>query len=244
MRPKVIDRLGDAGIAVINLAIDGVEERKELPKAFIPIRENVEYMVEMQRHYGFTAFINMNITRINIEDVKELTEIARGYDLATDYHINEPPMMEHEHFKHKEGNSTFITPDDYERIDALINWLMEKHDQGYKMPNPRVQLANMKNMMRGQVAPWPCRAGQNALIIREDGTLAPCFPMYEATHDWGRAENPKFSPVQLDEMKKSCNTTCFSTLNTTVGHCYDDLTVIKWLAKQVKNRFRGVTGSM
>jgi hypothetical protein len=27
-------------------------------------------------------------------------------------------------------------------------------------------------------AEWNCRAGQNNLIIRTDGTVAPCFPMY------------------------------------------------------------------
>jgi MoaA/NifB/PqqE/SkfB family radical SAM enzyme len=244
LRPKVIDRLGDAGLAVINLAIDSVEEKPELPKALIPIKENVDYMVKMQRHYGYTSFLNINITRINLDDVRELTEIGRQYNLATDYHINESPMMEQEHFKHKEGNSTFITPDDYEKIDDLIDWLIDKHEQGYKMPNPKEQLANMKNMMRGQVEPWPCRAGQNTLIIRENGTLAPCFPMYGATHDWGTVEKPKFDLTQLDEMKKSCNTTCYSTLNSIVGHCYNDMRVIKWIGKQARNRFRGVTGSL
>lgn len=244
MRPKVIDRLGDSGIAVINLAIDSVEHRPELPKAFMPYKENFEYMAKMQRNYGFASFININITRINLDDVRELTEIGHRYNIATDYHINESPMMEQEHFKHKEGNSTYITPDDYEKIDELIDWLMQKHDEGYKMANPKEQLANMKNMMRGDVEPWPCRAGQNTLIIREDGSLAPCFPMYGATHDWGYVENDKFDLVQLDDMKKTCNTTCFSTLNSIVGHCYDDLRVVKWLAKQAKNRFRGVTGSM
>jgi MoaA/NifB/PqqE/SkfB family radical SAM enzyme len=219
MRPKVIDRLGDAGISVINLAIDSVEERPELPKAFKPIEENFEYMVKMQRHYGYSSFININVTRINIDDVKELTEIGKRYNIATDYHINESPMM-------------------------LIDWITDKHASGYKMANPREQILNMKNMMRGKIEPWSCRAGQNTLIIREDGTLAPCFPTYGATHDWGRVEEPKFDLVQLDEMKESCTTHCFSTLNSIVGHCYDDIRIIKWMAKQAKNRFRGVTGSM
>jgi MoaA/NifB/PqqE/SkfB family radical SAM enzyme len=243
LRPKVVDRLGDAGIAVINLAVDSVEERPELPKAIRPIWENFEYLVEMQRYYGYTMFLNINITRINVDDVMELTEIGRKYNVATDYHINESPMMEHEHFKHAERNSTFITEEDYPRIDALIDWLVEKHKSGYKIANPIPQLLNMKNMMRGSVEPWPCRAGQNTLIIREDGTLAPCFPTYGATYDWGTVEDPRFDLVQLDEMKKECNTTCFSTLNSIVGHCYDDMRVIKWLARQAKNRFRGVTGS-
>jgi len=37
MKPDVIDRLGDAGIATFNLAVDSVKERKSLPKALDPI---------------------------------------------------------------------------------------------------------------------------------------------------------------------------------------------------------------
>lgn len=244
LKPKVTDRLGDAGIAVINLAVDSVEERSALPKALNPIRENFEYMVEMQRYYGYTAFLNINITRINVDDVRQLTEIGNSYKIATDYHINESPLMEQEHFKHKSDNSTFLTPEDYTRIDSLIDWLVAKHQAGYKMANPMPQLLNMKNMMRGEIEGWSCRAGRNTLIIREDGTLAPCFPTYGATHDWGLVEHPRFDLVQLDQMKKTCTTTCFSTLNSIVGHCYDNTVVFKWLTQQAKNRFRGVTGSM
>ncbi len=39
-----------------------------------------------------------------------------------------------------------------------------------------------------------------------DGTLAPCFPMYSATYDWGTIGNHKFEVPQLNEMKKACQT--------------------------------------
>src|SRR2546425_2290518 len=96
---------------------------------------------------------------------------------------------------------------------------------------------------RGRVEPWNCRAGQNSLIIRVDGTLAPCFPMYSATHDWGTIKNHKFEVPQLDEMKKSCQTHCFSTLNHNLGFCYKDARVINWVLKQAAHGFQGVTGS-
>jgi hypothetical protein len=51
------------------------------------------------------------------------------------------------------------------------------------MVNSVKRLQDMKAFMRGQVEPWNCRAGQNNVIIRADGTLAPCFPMYSATYD-------------------------------------------------------------
>ncbi len=178
MKPEVLDKIGDAGVANINLAIDTVIEKPGLPKALNRIRPYFDYMVKKKHYYGYTAMININITHINQDDVKELTEIAHDNGLATDYHINEAPMTEQDHFQHLGGNQTYLTKEDYPKVDALIDWIVDKHKSGYKMPNPVFHLKLMKNLMRGAVDPWPCRAGQNSLIIRTDGTLAPCFPMY------------------------------------------------------------------
>jgi len=52
---------------------------------------------------GNSIFLNINITRINLDDVRDLTEIGHGYDPATDYHINESPLMEQKHFKHRKS---------------------------------------------------------------------------------------------------------------------------------------------
>src|SRR5438309_11651775 len=70
-----------------------------------------------------------------------------------------------------------------------------------------------------------------------------CFPMYSATHDRGTIEKHKFVVPQLDEMKKSCQTHCFSTLNHNLGFCYNDARAINWVLKQAAHGFQGVTGS-
>src|SRR6201998_4094244 len=89
-------------------------------------------------------------------------------------------------------------------------------------------------------AEWNCRAGQNNVIIRTDGTVAPCFPMYGATFDWGNIDQPKFDQTQLSAMKSTCQRHCFSTLNHNLAYCYNDARVIKWLwANLVTNRVRG-----
>jgi hypothetical protein len=45
MRPEVVDRLADAGVATFNLAVDSVADCKELPKALQPIRSYFEYLI-------------------------------------------------------------------------------------------------------------------------------------------------------------------------------------------------------
>src|SRR5271157_2654995 len=113
LRPDVIDRLGDAGVATFNLAVDAVDEKPGLPKALAPIRSYFEHLVKRQYRYGYTVFFNMNICRNNLDDVRQLTEIAREHRIATDYHINESPMIEPENFQHLNDNVTYIRREDW-----------------------------------------------------------------------------------------------------------------------------------
>jgi MoaA/NifB/PqqE/SkfB family radical SAM enzyme len=244
LKPPVIDRLADAGVSTFNLAVDAVDEKVGLPKALTPIRSHFEYLVRKQYRYGYTVFLNINICRNNLEDVRQLTEIAHENGISTDYHINESPLVEQPHFKHLQDNPTYFRPEDHGKVDELLDWLIEKQKSGYGMLNSVQRLAEMKGFLRGaHPGPWNCRAGQNTLIIRVDGTLAPCFPMYSASHDWGVVGAPKFERGQLDSMKVTCEPNCFSTLNHIVGWCYDDGRVIRWLMKQARHGFQGVRGN-
>ncbi len=201
--------------------------------------------------------------------------------MATDYHINETPMLEQDdHFKHLYDNPTYIRPEDWREIDALVDWLIEKNRSGYQMVNSVQRLQEIKTFMRmssglnlreygwngdgtngnghqtellasmpgivqdasGELhfAEWNCRAGQNNVIIRTDGTVAPCFPMYASTFDWGNIDRPKFDQSQLSSMKTTCQRHCFSTLNHNLAYCYNDARVIKWLwSNVIKKKFQG-----
>jgi MoaA/NifB/PqqE/SkfB family radical SAM enzyme len=246
LKPPVIDRLADAGVATFNLAVDTVDEKPGLPKALTPIRPYFEYLVKKQYRYGYTVFFNINICRNNLDDVKALTEIAHEHKISTDYHINESPLVEQPHFTHLNGdNPTYFRPEDAGRVDEVIDWLIEKQRAGYGMLNSVERLAEMKRFVRGaHYDPWNCRAGQNTLIIRVDGTLAPCFPMYSASHDWGTVGRPKFDRAQLTDMKVTCEPNCYSTLNHIVGWCYDDGRVLRFLLKQARHGFQGVRGNL
>lgn len=280
LRPEVTDRLGDAGAACINFALDSWDLKPSLPKAFVPAEKNLQYVLKKQYVYGYMVFFNINICRNNLEDVRRLTEYAHEHRVATDYHINETPMIEQDdHFKHLSENPTYIRPEDWRDVDETIDWIIEKNRAGYQMVNSIPRLQEMKAFIRmssgldlrkvgwygdgtsgnGEVkslidgmpgierspngelsfAEWSCRAGQNNVIIRTDGTVGPCFPMYASNFDWGNIDEPKFDQKQMGEMKKSCQKHCFSTLNHNLAYCYNDARVIKWIWKQTKNGFTG-----
>jgi MoaA/NifB/PqqE/SkfB family radical SAM enzyme len=211
----------------------------------VPIRKQFDYLTRKQYGYGYSVFLNINICRNNLDDVRELTEICHANGIATDYHINESPLLEQdEHFKHADENVTYITKEDWPAVEETVQWLTEKQDAGYKMVNSNTRLWQMVDFMKGNHFAWNCRAGQNSMIIRTDGSLAPCFPMYTASYDWGTVGDHKFDTAQLDEQKKSCQTHCFSTLNHILGWCYNDQRVIKYFFKQLAHGFQGVKGQM
>ena len=282
LRPDVADRLGDAGAAVFNLAVDAWDEKSGLPKALVPVESHFAHLLRKQYVYGYMVFFNINICRNNTEDVKRLTEYAHAHRIATDYHINETPMLEQDdHFKHLLENPTYIRPGDWRQTDELIDWLIERNKFGYQMVNSVPRLEEMKAFIRmagsgtdlktvgwngdgqnangagiNQLGPmpgivqdatgdlhfadWSCRAGQNNVVVRTDGTVAPCFPMYSSPFDWGNINSPKFDPRQLTGMKKECQRHCFSTLNHNLAYCYNDARVIKFVWTQiVKNRLNG-----
>ncbi len=281
LRPEVADRLADAGVAIFNFALDSWDLKPSLPKALVPARANLEHVMRKQYVYGYMVFFNMNICRNNLEDVRMLTEYAHEHRIATDYHINETPMIEQDdHFKHLYDNPTYIRPEDWRDVDRLLDWLIEKNKAGYQMVNSVQRLQETKAFVRmssgldlnqygwygdgssgnGEItklletmpgivrepngelhfAEWSCRAGQNNVIIRTDGTVAPCFPMYASSFDWGNIDAHKFEEKQLTGMKKSCQRHCFSTLNHNLSYCYNDARAMKWIwAQVVKNKLRG-----
>lgn len=48
LRPDVADRLGDAGTAVFNFAVDSWDEKPGLPKAVVPVRKHLEHLLRKQ----------------------------------------------------------------------------------------------------------------------------------------------------------------------------------------------------
>ena len=94
----------------------------------VPIRQYFDYLVRKQYKYGYSVFLNINICRNNLEDVRQLTQLARDNGIATDYHICETPMMDQENFRHMENNPVFIRDEDHPAICELLDWLIDKQN--------------------------------------------------------------------------------------------------------------------
>lgn len=234
MDEAFVDEIGDAGVAAVNIAIDAVDGYEGIPKAFNRIKSQFEYLVKQAERYEYIPFLNINITNRNMKDVKELTEIAFNYGIATDYHINEPPLIKYETYEHA-NEGAWITENEFQEVDALIDWLIHKNLNGYTMVNSVNHLQAMKLFIRGQPPGWACRAGELSMVIRLDGSFARCFEFYEDKEDWGNIyDGPKFDRARLTARKQECTPHCLSTCNFQVSHYTQSILYgMQWVAKHV-----------
>ncbi len=239
---EFIDEIGKAGVSTINLAVDALGYREGTPKYFNRIKEQFEYLVERQKEYGYITFFNINITHSNVEDARRLTEIAHEYSIATDYHINEPPPIKYDNYRH-ETDGGWITEDQIEAVDDLIDWLTAKNLEGFTMVNSIEHLQAMKLFIRNQLPSWPCRAGEMSVVIRLDGSLAPCFELYGSKEDWGNIyDGPRFDQETLNKQKQGCSQRCLSTCNFQVNHYTRSLRYsMQWVAKHAYAKFFGTS---
>jgi hypothetical protein len=107
--------------------------------------------VQQEKKYGYITFFNINITKNNVKDVKQLTEIAHKHGIATDYHINEPPQIKYQGFAH-EQDGAWVTEAEFDEVDELLDWVIRKNLEGYTMVNSVEHLSAMKLFIRHQPA--------------------------------------------------------------------------------------------
>ena len=98
------------GVGVVNLAVDAWDDvaGRGCRRRWCLSASYFDYLVKKQYKYGYSVFLNINICANNMDDVRQLTELAHDNGIATDYHICESPMTEQPHFKHLYTNPTFI----------------------------------------------------------------------------------------------------------------------------------------
>lgn len=235
MDEKFIDDLGAAGIASVNLAVDCVKARRGMPKALLSIEPQFRYLVKQKKKYHYLVVLNINICSTNIKEIKFLTEIARQNRVGADYHLNEVPqeLINIDHYKNLE-NKLWITSEQYSEVEDLADWLIEKRRRGWAIVNPSQYFKDIKCRIRGEVPRWDCRAGINSVVIRPDGSLAPCYNLMNSTHDWGCIWEPKFDMGVLREVKDECNPKCTSICLYMVSNYCKLQDLPEWILQHIK----------
>jgi MoaA/NifB/PqqE/SkfB family radical SAM enzyme len=105
LRIDVIEKLADAGISTFNIAVDAVDIKQGCRRRWRRSGNNPTTWFVNNTDTG----LNINIRRNNLDDVRQLTEIAHDCGSVTDDHINESPLLEQdEHSSTQTKSVTYI----------------------------------------------------------------------------------------------------------------------------------------
>jgi MoaA/NifB/PqqE/SkfB family radical SAM enzyme len=192
----LIDQLGEAGVAAIYLTAESASDLEQIARVLQRARPCFDYLLEKKITYGFQVGLQINLSRIGEAEVKRWAEIAHEEGIPADYYVNQS-----------------CTGEAGSRFDPLIGWLLDRKRLGYRMANSATGLLEMRAVLRGEGSCRECGAGREMVVIRTDGSLAPCLPLSGSAGDWGEAGNPSLDPARLEEIKGTCRRGCRCTLD-------------------------------
>jgi len=154
-------------------------------------------------------------------------------------------MMEQEHFNIFTKRH-YIRPQDFPVVDELLDWLIDKQRQGWKMSIRLLVLAEHERVhLRGGGEHWGMpRRTELADYSNQTGRWLRAFPCITLNYDWGTVGNQKFDVQQLSDMKKGCEPNCFSTLGYNVAYCYSSARVDEVAVEASPERLPGCKGSL
>ena len=76
LQREVIDQLGDASVAAVELSVSSDADCQKLSQALRQNQPALAYLLEQQHLYGFAVLFGINISRVNRRDVEQLAQIA------------------------------------------------------------------------------------------------------------------------------------------------------------------------
>src|SRR5207253_1562631 len=80
---------------------------------------------------------------------KDLATVVHDNGISDTIHINEAQMMHQRHFKHLHETEIDKQLHNYPVVDDLLEWLIDKERQGWKIVDSLPRLQNLKSIMRG-----------------------------------------------------------------------------------------------
>ncbi len=235
LTPEFLRSAADAGLSALNIAMDCLEPRPGLPKAFSLVRKQYEWALAERDRSHFILFANVNVTPRNLDDIRPIAERVCADEVGIDFHACESPVVPipascsfDEALAIRAGQVDGIA-----RTLELIDWIARlKASNRGSVLNSYAHLAAMKKFVEngGNPGDWGCRAGISSLAIRLDGTLASCFEGYhDRRRDWGRVGAPAFDLGALAEQKKTCSKGCLSTTNYNLANYMESVMhVVEW----------------
>lgn len=159
---KIIEKLNKLDIDYLWISFEGLKENHEKLRGKGTFDKTIEQLQLIKNFYKGRTALRMSINKFNIDETKDLVEIAEKYDIDL---IRFTPLLS---FGRAEGKDLTINQDQY--IEFLKNMRKIKSDKVKiiypNMPNSKIWVGSNG---------FGCHCGKEAIWIDEVGKISPCI---------------------------------------------------------------------
>jgi MoaA/NifB/PqqE/SkfB family radical SAM enzyme len=220
LTPEYIDKLGTAGIDIINLSVDSVLQFQESGKDFIRSKVVLDHLIEARKKFGFELNVNLVMTGKNIDSVIPTIQLIHEFHIPISISFivrntyTEKPLDPLLFFDDPQGRNRL-----FEVLDAII----EMRAKGYNIIDPAQYFHDIREFMINGLD-WGCQAGEYYFSVDCDGKFQVCsaLPPEDFTiFDIDRSYYRTLADLRRKRMtacRKDCMSNCFYDTSYFIRH--------------------------
>jgi len=187
LTPDFADRLGAAGLDVLNVSVDGMRARKGRAKALDRSRDALEAAAAAGRRYGFEVVCSQVLSAGNIGEVEAFLDKLHRMDLAVSPNVCYPLAQ------------AFAGNGEMSRLGACLDLIRTKKASGYAISTSDAYLEFAGRQVRERRR-WECSAGRSFFAVDVDGRVSFCDRLEVESFERLGMSIYDMSPAGLREM--------------------------------------------
>lgn len=169
LTPAYIDRLGEAGVDLINLSVDSILTFKHSHKDISHHKQRLVDLLAARERHRFEVTVNFVLTNRNLDVVLDTLALMHTYRVP----ISIGFIVKHLFHDEQEPSLFFRTDEEHRRLFAVLDAIIERRKQGYNIIEPTAYFQDLKRFVRGELE-WECLAGRDSIGIDTLGELKIC----------------------------------------------------------------------
>ena len=204
-----IDRIGAAGIDVVNLSVDSMDVFAPSCKDIAHTRAALEQLIEARGRYKFEITANFVLNNQNTE----LLEATLAYLDSLSIPLSIGFIVRHPTCTTQPQSMFFDEPADKAKLFAMLDRIVQWRKRGSNIIEPEAYFEDIKKFVDGKLD-WQCLAGRDSIGVDTLGELKFCgtLPSEQISiHDLTEASMRDLYQMRKDkygECQKTCLTNC------------------------------------
>lgn len=164
-----IDRLGQAGVDLINLSVDSLLTFAPSQKDYVHRKQVLHDLLAARRRHHFEVTVNFVLTNHNVDMAIPTLEMMHGHRIPISigfivkdlYHDGQDPSL------------FFRSPAEQARLFEVLDEIVRRRRQGYNLIEPAAYFRDIKRFVRGELE-WTCLAGRDSIGVDTLGEIKFC----------------------------------------------------------------------